>query len=124
MPAKAHLIPTERPVVWQTMDNAPKNGRWFLVLRSVTAIGVSKEARAVPDLYILRCARSSPESDGYWQSSWGHSVSDDYVSGGMWAELDALPLREMYKKAEDKRRAFCAAHGMEFKAHGPVPFDD
>ena len=92
-----------QPTLWSTMVTAPDDGRWFLVLRAAVLVGVGKPPRAIPDLLVLRRARSSPESSGYWESVHGHSVADCYVAGGMWADLDALPLKQLYARIEQGR---------------------
>lgn len=91
---------------WKTMDSAPKDGTWFLCLRAVTVIGGGHPDRARPELEVLHRHRTTAESDGYWQSSYGNSVADSYVAGGLWAPLDALPLRELWQSIEDKRRVY------------------
>ena len=82
------------------------DGRWFLVLRSGTLIQVGSATFAVPDLMVLRRERTTPESSGYWLSSYGNSVADHYVRGGRWAELAALPLREMCESIEAANRKY------------------
>jgi hypothetical protein len=88
---------------WKTMDTAPDDGTWFLVLRAVTLIGAGKPPRAVPDLMIIHRTTITGEAPapggGYWYSSHGHSVADHYISGSLWAPLDALPLNDLYVSA-------------------------
>ena len=89
---------------WQQMSTSPKDGRWFLCLSAITLIRVGKPNRAIPELKVLRRERRSPESDGYWVCSWGHSVADHMVAHGLWADLDALPLAELYREIEERRQ--------------------
>lgn len=88
---------------WQPIEGAPDDGRYFLALCPGTLIAAHRLARAVPDLRMIRRVRSSPDSQGYWQSIWGHSVAEGMIAGALWAELDALPLREMYQRIEERR---------------------
>ncbi len=103
---------------WQSMETAPRDGRWFLVLKSPTLIGVGKPARAIPELCVIRRARTSPESAGYWENTYYNSVADDFVSHGLWADIDALPLREMYVNIE-RDRILQGGDPMSL----PVPYD-
>ena len=85
------------------MESAPKDGTPFLVLRAVTGAVPGGQSYAIPEINLIYRKRTSPESDGYW-SSRGHSVADDYVSGCLWAPVDALPIRSLYQRNEDRRR--------------------
>lgn len=92
----------KKPQVWDTIDTAPHDGRWFLVLLPCSIVGAGKPCFAIPELKIIHRFKSVPESLGCWMSSWGNSVADSYVSKAMWAELDALPFAELYAAAQSK----------------------
>lgn len=88
---------------WKPMDSAPKDGTWFLVLRPVTIVGGGHPSRANPELDTVRRHRTSPESDGYWQSIYFHSIADSNLARAYWAPLDALPLVEIWTAIENER---------------------
>lgn len=89
---------------WESIETAPRDGRWFVVLTPGITVGTRHGSIASPNVRIVRRHRTkSGEGDGYWQSVEGHSIADTYLGSALWSSVDALPLRELYEQAAASR---------------------
>jgi len=82
------------PAPWAPFTSAPQDGRWFIVLVP-QHLEAGIPGRNWPSLLLLR----RQDMPGYrWVSTTSErGVADSYLGeAAIWAELDALPLRELY----------------------------